>query len=292
MSPSTRVIAWFAVTVGLGACDFSKEVYYVPLGGAAGGQHPGGGGGEGGQGGAGQGGDAQSGGGQGGDSQAGGGQGGSAGADSPERVLRLATPGAHATASGKLLPIGQAARTVEAWIRADPGVGAERFVVSWGELSAGGGWMLGLEDGLPVVTQIGFNIKAPTPVDDGAWHHVAATFTPPNKYVLYMNGKVAVTGSMPTDTQPGSLAVGRSIAPQTQWFGGDVDEVRIWSVARTAEEIAASANLTLTGAEPGLILYWNMTGPAARAENRALAADGAAGGDLRDGAVFVPGSPF
>ncbi len=294
---STRLRALLWLSLGLAACDLSKEVYYVPVGGVASAQQMAGAGGEAGQGGAGgeagQGGEAQAGGaGQGGASHAGGGQGGEAGSESLERVLRLGTLGGHVTASGKLLPLGQAARTVEVWIRADPGLGTERFVVSWGELTPGGGWMLGLENGLPVITQIGASIKGPAPLDDGAWHHLAVAFTPPNKYSLYTDTKLAVTGSMPTDTQPGSLAVGRSIEPETKWFAGDVDEVRIWTVTRTAEELAASAKMSLSGSEPGLILYWDMTGPSPRAENRAVAASGAAGGDLRNNAIFVAGSPF
>ncbi len=39
-------------------------------------------------------------------------------------------------------------------------------------------------------------------------------------------------------------------------FRGRIDEVRLWSVACSQEEIAASMRRSLTGREPGLIGYW------------------------------------
>ena len=42
-----------------------------------------------------------------------------------------------------------------------------------------------------------------------------------------------------------------------EYFNGIIDEVRIWNVARTAEQIQANINTTLTGQEEGLVGYWN-----------------------------------
>ncbi len=39
-------------------------------------------------------------------------------------------------------------------------------------------------------------------------------------------------------------------------FHGLIDEVRIWNVARTEEQIQASWNRSLRGDEPGLVGYW------------------------------------
>ncbi|MFK5971063.1 MAG: hypothetical protein QM487_13225 [Candidatus Marithrix sp.] len=43
----------------------------------------------------------------------------------------------------------------------------------------------------------------------------------------------------------------------TNYFSGEIDEVRIWSVARSQAEIQASMNSTLTGSESGLAAYYN-----------------------------------
>jgi hypothetical protein len=43
----------------------------------------------------------------------------------------------------------------------------------------------------------------------------------------------------------------------TKHFDGWLDEVRIWSVARSGAEILADMNQTLVGSEPGLVGYWS-----------------------------------
>jgi hypothetical protein len=42
------------------------------------------------------------------------------------------------------------------------------------------------------------------------------------------------------------------------FFGGNLDELRIWSVVRTKAEIQASMNNALTGSESGLVAYYKM----------------------------------
>ena len=41
-------------------------------------------------------------------------------------------------------------------------------------------------------------------------------------------------------------------------FQGKIDEVRMWSVARTQDEIQANMNKTLVGNETGLVAYYPM----------------------------------
>ena len=40
------------------------------------------------------------------------------------------------------------------------------------------------------------------------------------------------------------------------YFNGQIDEFRIWNVARTATEITSTMSHTLVGNEPGLTGYW------------------------------------
>jgi hypothetical protein len=46
-------------------------------------------------------------------------------------------------------------------------------------------------------------------------------------------------------------------AVYTEYFWGDIDEVRIWNVARTQQEIEDNLLTELTGLESGLVAYWN-----------------------------------
>lgn len=94
----------------------------------------------------------------------------------------------------------------------------------------------------------------------GEWTHLAATFSAATSDVkIYVNGLPrAVTGphfihSLHTNNQP--FIVG-SRAGTFDFLDGKIDEVRVWNVARTPEEIAANYTAELSGAEAGLVGYW------------------------------------
>lgn len=40
------------------------------------------------------------------------------------------------------------------------------------------------------------------------------------------------------------------------FFEGEIDEMRVWNVARTEAQIKATMSSSLTGSEPGLVAYW------------------------------------
>jgi hypothetical protein len=44
----------------------------------------------------------------------------------------------------------------------------------------------------------------------------------------------------------------------TDTTNGAIDEVRIWSIARSQADIQSTMNTTLTGSEPGLVGYWKL----------------------------------
>jgi len=88
-----------------------------------------------------------------------------------------------------------------------------------------------------------------------AWHHVATTFDGTN-YKLFLDGveidnTTAFQGLTPPDTEP------VRIIGNKPWVG-KIDEVRMWSVARTQAEIQANMNKTLVGNETGLVAYYPM----------------------------------
>src|SRR5262249_19052432 len=51
------------------------------------------------------------------------------------------------------------------------------------------------------------------------------------------------------------LGIGHSNFP-SEWWDGELDEVRIWNTARSAAEIQSNMCRSLTGTEPGLMGYW------------------------------------
>lgn len=115
---------------------------------------------------------------------------------------------------------------------------------------------------------------------EGEWTHCAITIDANLELIMYVNGDAVkhmqrlwdtinirwVTQDEPDIEKPAEIPPAPDIctnigASGTQrrvdFFSGLIDEVRIWNVARTQEEIQASMNATLTGQEKGLVGYWN-----------------------------------
>ncbi len=99
-----------------------------------------------------------------------------------------------------------------------------------------------------------------TRINDGEYHHVAAV-KDGDMLHLYIDG---VLERSVTDTTTGTtsnnsgLYIGRrgQAQPFSNYFAGSVDELRIWNVARSPEEINSKMNQPLRGNEAGLVGYW------------------------------------
>jgi hypothetical protein len=89
----------------------------------------------------------------------------------------------------------------------------------------------------------------------GVWQHVAATWDGAN-FLFYINGvSQAVSGSVNltnggVDTILGAFPGGGS------YYQGQMDEVRVWSIARSASAIQDGMHHVFTGSEPGLLAYY------------------------------------
>ena len=100
----------------------------------------------------------------------------------------------------------------------------------------------------------------PTDLMDGNWHHVAGIYDGANKY-LYLDGTQigtqAQTGNVAfTGVNNGIGANLNSVGTASEFFNGMIDELRIWSVARSGAQINQKLDSALTGAETGLAGYW------------------------------------
>lgn len=103
------------------------------------------------------------------------------------------------------------------------------------------------------------------------WHHLAATYDGTTMR-LYINGSLAnsmaQTGTIATNSNP--LTLGNQ--PGTsEYFGGTVDEVRIWNVARTQAQIQNNMNQELDpAAETNLVSYYTFNQGIANGTNTGL----------------------
>jgi Concanavalin A-like lectin/glucanases superfamily len=175
------------------------------------------------------------------------------------------------------VPYGAGSYTKEAWIRVPvpiPGVTPEFPNI----LSAGSNGFAQVRHFLYLSganLTAGHNseftaVQNPNPISFNQWVHVAVTFDhTTNTMRLYQNGALVSTntvGQIAGGNLPlliGAFAPGES----NQFFTGDVDEVRIWNVARTADQIKWFRKAELRGDETGLVAYYRFNQGTADANN-------------------------
>jgi len=98
------------------------------------------------------------------------------------------------------------------------------------------------------------------------WHHIAFTYeVQTGKVKVYYNGDLlyTTTASKTIEAGNGPLRIGARVYEEyPEYFSGMLDEVRIWSVIRTPEEIKANYKKELSGNETGLSAYYNFNSAA------------------------------
>ncbi len=92
-----------------------------------------------------------------------------------------------------------------------------------------------------------------------SWYHIAGVYDG-SSVKIYVNGVLQKTTQIASGTHTTgstSLLFGDNPTWGGRSFDGTIDEVRIWGVARTEEEILENYKVELTGTEAGLAGYWN-----------------------------------
>lgn len=180
-----------------------------------------------------------------------------------------AAPGDGGTSD---LPTGNSPRTIELWafVPGSAWRGDANTVFEYGATPppANGGFGLdfgGVAGTLDPYTNGSFdNDNQPSGLADYAtdqWVHFAMTYDQ-TAVTLYVNGsfEMGTRGARKTVTNGvlntvfTTLTIGGN--PRGAYFNGYIDELRLWNVARTQEEIMANLGHTLSGNEPGLVGYW------------------------------------
>lgn len=156
--------------------------------------------------------------------------------------------------------------TVEAWAYCDAPTGSpDRPVVSKGPTdpavnNGNGSWELfwGWGDDFYFIVQ-GNSINT-TGVTRNAWHHVVGVFDVATNFMgIYIDGNLVVSGGImgPVGSNLANLWIGHSVRGGA-YFGGYMNEVRLWNYARTATQIKENMNTQLDGTEKGLVGYWKL----------------------------------
>jgi hypothetical protein len=143
-------------------------------------------------------------------------------------------------------------------------------------------------------------------VNDGNWHHIAATCNNGFKS-LYVDGVLQGTQIVgtPLVTNNDNVRIGSQIDSYSpiRAFHGDIDDVRIWNIAKTATEIDASKNCELQGNEAGLLAYYKFNQGNGAEDNISITTLTDASGNANNGTLtnfaltgttsnFLSGSPI
>lgn len=178
--------------------------------------------------------------------------------------------------------------TVETWFKLNSlPTGDPYAIVSKQENESNRSWFIALEEKGPDVYLLRFNIDqtgdnntgtsvsyryGSTNINQvGVWYHVAGTFDPSTGEArVYVNGKDDGTGAdFESDAVSiydgnASTRIGVYMPGTPRYFDGMVDEVRVWTVQRSKQEIKKFYDKTLvSAAEPTLAAYWRLEGDGA-----------------------------
>ena len=100
-------------------------------------------------------------------------------------------------------------------------------------------------------------------INDGEWHHIAATFDRDGSVSLYIDGILEQSTSMAHvgDINSGlPLTFGRD-SENEYFFDGWIDEAKIWNAALTVQQIREAMHITANLSTPNLIAYYQFNEP-------------------------------
>ncbi|GEM_PF-4879075 len=174
-----------------------------------------------------------------------------------------------------VLPIGNTSSTVEMWVSVPfpgtEGLGTtQRVGILLGNFNdpPNAGWEIHNQGDLRFWWNGGeIDIRGTTTdLRDNTWHHIAIVRDKEEgeegKIFGYIDGNLEFTnntaGSDIHFTTMHRLGADNR-GSGTPYFNGEIDEVRIWNIARTQEEIQQNLLKPLNGDEAGLIVYYKMS---------------------------------
>ncbi len=185
---------------------------------------------------------------------------------SPQTVLDLDGNTGHVLLPPHILD-GLKNATIEGWVKWRSFYNWPRFFAfgqgenSVGLMAGNNTNQINLTLDQQVTPWIGQTIPVLDALTAGEWVHVASVFTT-NGAILSVNGRPV--GANPTFVlslvkEDTADSLGASADGNVCFLDGQMDEVRIWKVARTEAQIQETMFHTLTGREPGLLSVWNFS---------------------------------
>ncbi len=169
---------------------------------------------------------------------------------------------------------GASERTIEAWIRttanAIPGQGGQRVIANWGSMTLGMRYTFCVLWNNAIRIEIGgTGLSGNIAVNDGQWHHVAATYKS-GLVQLFVDGVLDTSGNISgVNTSSGSFMVGRRV-DGVNHFEGDIDELRVWDIALNSSQLSVRDSSEYCNSPSNLIAYYKYNEGVASANNSTI----------------------
>lgn len=144
--------------------------------------------------------------------------------------------------------------TLECWFKADSFGGLRGLITKYQD-NGTNGYLLrltGSDLDFDQLTTSGLNLEA------GRWYHAAAVNSNGARH-LYLDGVEQTLSGFSYTVQANSdpLCLGIDyLVDNSRYFAGQMDEARVWNVARSGAEIRDAMHRELTGSESGLVAYY------------------------------------
>jgi Concanavalin A-like lectin/glucanases superfamily len=181
----------------------------------------------------------------------------------------------YATMGDGGFPPASEPQTVSLWVNYESAATTQDFIVM--RLDFDDGVQIGLRDGTVTVWRtLGKRllVDAPSLPAVGQWHHVAYTFDR-TTHILYIDGVMVGSSTAISDNRTPTQAWLGTVDGSAELYKGLMDEVRVWSLVRTAAEIQKDMLHRPPGPEPGLVAYWTFDD----VQNAGHSLDATGGGD-------------
>lgn len=156
-----------------------------------------------------------------------------------------------------ILETSETSFSFETWFKADT-LSTDQVLWSQQDGDGTGGAWLWLDSSGSLSTDLGgTTIRTSTVIDVNTWNHAALTYDITTSEVnIYLNGEREATETITMESCNGDLILGSNNAYSNN-FDGAMDETRIWTVARSQEEIEQNMGLQVSATdESDLLIYY------------------------------------
>lgn len=159
------------------------------------------------------------------------------GAQSVDGALSFDGAAQYASMGTAAFPFGLAPQTISVWVKPARLDGVQSFVVLRKDFQSG--VQLGMQEGIPSAWRVfGGRLfaAASEPLTVGTWHHVAYVYDG-SVHRLYVDGVERGSGTVePNNRTPTTAWLGTKDG-RADSYAGDMDRVRVWSAAKSHEQI-------------------------------------------------------